>query len=272
LTGNTTFDEEFVGPFGRVRRGVPARWVGFIQYLEEVWHNGVHCSIGGYMCNSASPYDPVFFAHHAFVDKIWYDWQEQHLDVNSEDRYWLEDNELYDLPLLVCPFEGETTIPAVDVEVSAHMTGSQNGQVIYWDRQEDFECGENFAGIHCCMRALTEDNKWHLLARLQTDAESIHDVCSPLNEMTVDHNQRWLITMRDAGLMTQAKVDQILNRVHIQAMGGVQVQASDYPNLQECERKLCFLTESGEETQNLFGLCKQIQAGVPEDQKCPGPV
>lgn len=275
--GNTTFQQEFEGPFGRVRRGVPARWVGFIQYLEEVWHNGVHCAIGGYMCNSASPYDPVFFAHHAFVDKIWYDWQEDHLIVDEEgydsDVYWAEGNAAYDLPLLVC-HDGEDTIPSADVELSAHMTGSQNGQVIYWDRQEDFECGANFPGIHCCMRALSEAGQWHSLARVQTSPEAVTDLCSPLNGDTVDHNQRWLITMRDAGMMSNETVDDTMHNLH--TMPGL-IPAHTYPadlyeGLQDCEKKLCFLTESGDDAHNLFGLCSSLQAGLPEDEKCPGPV
>jgi len=275
--GATTFEEEFEGPFGRVRRGVPAQFIGFIQYLEEVWHNGVHCAIGGYMCNSASPYDPVFFAHHAFVDKIWYDWQEDHLIVDEEgydsDVYWAEGNAAYDLPLLVC-HDGEDTIPSADVELSAHMTGSQNGQVIYWDRQEDFECGANFPGIHCCMRALSEAGQWHSLARVQTSPEAVTDLCSPLNGDTVDHNQRWLITMRDAGMMSNETVDDTMHNLH--TMPGL-IPAHTYPadlyeGLQDCEKKLCFLTESGDDAHNLFGLCSSLQAGLPEDEKCPGPV
>lgn len=41
-------------------------------------HNQVHVWIGGDMTASTSPNDPVFFLHHAYVDKLWADWQRQH--------------------------------------------------------------------------------------------------------------------------------------------------------------------------------------------------
>ncbi|KAK0545118.1 hypothetical protein OC846_005795 [Tilletia horrida] len=38
-------------------------------------HAGVHRSIGGEMNNAHSPNDPVFFLHHANVDRLWHYWQ-----------------------------------------------------------------------------------------------------------------------------------------------------------------------------------------------------
>ena len=38
-------------------------------------HGNVHCIVGGTMCSLRSPNDPLFFNHHANVDKIWHDWQ-----------------------------------------------------------------------------------------------------------------------------------------------------------------------------------------------------
>jgi tyrosinase len=40
-------------------------------------HNRVHVWINGHMIKMTSPNDPIFFLHHCFVDKIWWDWQEQ---------------------------------------------------------------------------------------------------------------------------------------------------------------------------------------------------
>ena len=37
-------------------------------------HNLVHLWVGGHMLQTVSPNDPVFFLHHAFVDKCWADW------------------------------------------------------------------------------------------------------------------------------------------------------------------------------------------------------
>jgi tyrosinase len=38
-------------------------------------HNRVHLWIGGNMVSMTSPNDPIFFLHHAFIDKIWAQWQ-----------------------------------------------------------------------------------------------------------------------------------------------------------------------------------------------------
>ncbi|MCX5380973.1 tyrosinase family protein [Streptomyces sp. NBC_00091] len=52
---------------------------GFRNHLEG-WrgsgvHNRVHVWVGGHMATAASPNDPVFWLHHAFIDKLWADWQ-----------------------------------------------------------------------------------------------------------------------------------------------------------------------------------------------------
>ncbi|MDG3583495.1 tyrosinase family protein [Galbibacter pacificus] len=41
-------------------------------------HSGAHRWVAGPMLTSASPRDPVFYLHHAFVDKLWHDWEEMH--------------------------------------------------------------------------------------------------------------------------------------------------------------------------------------------------
>ncbi|MFC9294040.1 tyrosinase family protein [Streptomyces sp. NPDC057011] len=52
---------------------------GFRNHLEG-WrgtglHNRVHVWIGGHMATAASPNDPVFWMHHAFIDMLWAEWQ-----------------------------------------------------------------------------------------------------------------------------------------------------------------------------------------------------
>ncbi|MGN5378665.1 tyrosinase family protein [Streptomyces lasalocidi] len=41
-------------------------------------HNRVHHWVGGVMLGAASPNDPVFWLHHAFVDLQWTRWQQRH--------------------------------------------------------------------------------------------------------------------------------------------------------------------------------------------------
>lgn len=49
------------------------------------FHNRLHGLVGGTMGTSASPADPVFWLHHAFIDKIWADWQALHPGVNPSN-------------------------------------------------------------------------------------------------------------------------------------------------------------------------------------------
>jgi tyrosinase len=47
-------------------------------------HNRVHLWVGGSMTPMTSPNDPVFFLHHAFIDKIWADWQAKQIQENPD--------------------------------------------------------------------------------------------------------------------------------------------------------------------------------------------
>jgi tyrosinase len=48
---------------------------GFQSELEDL-HNGAHRAVGGTMMTAASPADPLFWLHHAFIDRIWARWQQ----------------------------------------------------------------------------------------------------------------------------------------------------------------------------------------------------
>jgi tyrosinase len=50
--------------------------------LEAYPHLVPHVTIGGGMDTLSSPNDPLFFLHHAFLDKTWNDWHKQH-EFNS---------------------------------------------------------------------------------------------------------------------------------------------------------------------------------------------
>src|SRR5437588_2831041 len=50
-------------------------FTGFQTLLEGAVHGGTDNAVGGDMSGSASPTDPLFWLHHAFMDKTWADWQ-----------------------------------------------------------------------------------------------------------------------------------------------------------------------------------------------------
>lgn len=48
------------------------------QFELEGLHDRVHNAIGGNMSTAASPSDPLFFLHHANIDRLWAQWQAAH--------------------------------------------------------------------------------------------------------------------------------------------------------------------------------------------------
>jgi tyrosinase len=55
-----------------------ADFLDFQSQVEDI-HNGVHVWVGGTMGTIAtSAYDPIFWAHHAMIDRIWRLWQLRH--------------------------------------------------------------------------------------------------------------------------------------------------------------------------------------------------
>jgi tyrosinase len=59
----------------------------FQNQLESI-HNGVHGFVGGTMGSVAtSAYDPIFWAHHCMIDRIWYLWQLDHPGAKLPARY-----------------------------------------------------------------------------------------------------------------------------------------------------------------------------------------
>ncbi|MDQ6791482.1 MAG: tyrosinase family protein [Candidatus Dormibacteraeota bacterium] len=50
----------------------------FSLQLEDI-HDGIHVAVGGTMANIAwAAYDPLFFAHHTMIDRLWSMWQDRH--------------------------------------------------------------------------------------------------------------------------------------------------------------------------------------------------
>jgi tyrosinase len=55
-----------------------ADFIDFTTRLEDI-HNGVHVWVGGTMgLIPLAAYDPIFWAHHAMIDRLWYLWQLAH--------------------------------------------------------------------------------------------------------------------------------------------------------------------------------------------------
>ncbi|KAI9296226.1 Di-copper centre-containing protein [Neoconidiobolus thromboides FSU 785] len=52
--------------------------------LEGVPHSRIHNGIGGDFATGVSPSNPIFYSHHAFVDKLWFDYQMRYPETMDE--------------------------------------------------------------------------------------------------------------------------------------------------------------------------------------------
>lgn len=88
--GGRPFDQTVTPP--QVQNSVSSIWLGrpgSISELESGPHNYVHDEVNGYMGFPAAARDPLFFLHHANVDRIWENWILQG-HVNTTDPLWLD--------------------------------------------------------------------------------------------------------------------------------------------------------------------------------------
>ena len=82
-----------------MRRALAARSFADFSLLVESIHAGVHTWVGGAMSLiSVASYDPLFWAHHAMVDRLWYLWQ---LETQGRPPAELLDHALPPFPMTV---------------------------------------------------------------------------------------------------------------------------------------------------------------------------
>jgi tyrosinase len=62
-------------------------FVDFSQRVEQI-HDSVHVWVGGTMSEiPVAAYDPIFYAHHTMIDRLWWLWQLQHPGAGPPARY-----------------------------------------------------------------------------------------------------------------------------------------------------------------------------------------
>ncbi|KAJ9055730.1 hypothetical protein DSO57_1000590 [Entomophthora muscae] len=69
-------------------------WTG----IEHGPHGVIHNTIGADFSGHASPSDPLFYLHHAFVDKLWVDWAKR--KEGRETEYISDDSISFDTPVI----------------------------------------------------------------------------------------------------------------------------------------------------------------------------
>ena len=84
ITRGATFNGNSLASAAQLNALLAANNLNTFQNTLEAapFHNRLHVLVGGTMVTSASPADPLFWLHHAFIDKTWADWQVLHPGVN----------------------------------------------------------------------------------------------------------------------------------------------------------------------------------------------
>ena len=78
LTPKTFTDDPPAVGFGSLKAPYHSKMVGH-DLLEAQPHNQVHNNTGGFMGDFLSPVDPIFFAHHGNIDRLWEVWTRKQL-------------------------------------------------------------------------------------------------------------------------------------------------------------------------------------------------
>jgi len=189
------------------------------------------------------------------------------MDTSGSERDWTDvDGGVWLLPNLVCE---SGTIPASDVEISLHMTGTQNGRVQYVDRNEDFDCGGDWATIQCCMTAVSQAEKWHEVGRIRADISDVADICNPLGDHDWAQDQAWVSWAQDQAWVSHVQSQQGMTQA--EAQESLKLLRTDLHDLDaslpstvansrttSCEKKLCMAITTGQATHNLMGVCGSI--------------
>ena len=86
-------DTQLATPFSTAPRPVPGKPMaqrdpGNTGLLEGTPHNNVHNQIDGTMGTLLSPLDPIFWLHHANVDRLWASWSALHGWATPQQPEW----------------------------------------------------------------------------------------------------------------------------------------------------------------------------------------
>lgn len=87
-------------------------------------HHGAHRWVGGVMSATVSPRDPVFYLHHAFIDKLWKEWH----DLRQSSSYIITNMVRYDGTYV---FNG-STLPSINPN---SIVNSRSRGIFYADNQ-----------------------------------------------------------------------------------------------------------------------------------------
>jgi len=109
-------DSVVMGVGSSFRQALSAGTYGTLRSRSEDQHNLVHRWVGGNMLGMTSPNDPVFFLHHAQIDRMWSLWQYKHSGPGAPPYYVANANGTpagsplkFNEPMEIAPWAGSAT-------------------------------------------------------------------------------------------------------------------------------------------------------------------
>lgn len=238
-----------------------ASYENMALFIERVLHNEVHGVLGGsmdkpnqrwqyyhgHMTTMYSPYDPIFFFHHGFIDYLWSQWQDTH--VEGPWRHEMRESHMMRRLLwdgVSDKFPVSDVAMLMDIKDDNPWTDrSENVCVKYHERESNHACNPKsdplyWDRIKDCFHNLVTYEKLHAVPRLR-DTKAVSDVCEPLGGDHFDHNRMWLETMVQAGMMDESHVDRVLQWERNEMKDIENNTATvDFDTASECDKTLCF--------------------------------
>jgi tyrosinase len=87
-------------------------FTSFQRAIEGVVHGSVHNAVGGQMATGSSPADPLFWLHHANIDRLWSEWQAK--PAHARENPPNQTDELKPAPIFGVPVSRVNTIAGLD--------------------------------------------------------------------------------------------------------------------------------------------------------------
>lgn len=238
------------------------------DWLERLLHNTVHVEIGGWkqyngewrighMLSMASPYDPMFFLHHGFVDFIWSQWQDTHVD--ESERLHQDHHKMKHLAFGNRNKEVIFSVSDVAMNMDINDDDTDTGDVVekacvvYHERHvhNQHACGDKFDAIQACLEDVVRRDELHKVRRVQETDGSVTDVCSPTDESKADMDRRWFEMLVAGNMMSKKDMNKAVawtkqkGKSLSKAMPVLKTKDAD-----SCDKALCFSHA------DLLGLCQ----------------
>lgn len=224
--------EDFAGTAGFTRVS---------RMIERTMHDVVHGAIGGpkdgHMGDMKSPYDPVFFLHHGFIDYLWGQWQKMHI---SEENINHRVGDTIPANGFSAGFQASEVADMKRMKDDNLVTKSitEYACVKYAESSNVHSCPDH-SEILRCLSLLELRNELTKVPRVIFEVDG-QDACDPQNKDHKAHAAMWLQKSVDSGQMTDDEKEEIL-RAHESATAAIMTQAPHAVEAEsDCDKVLCF--------------------------------